>query len=151
MTAVQVKGSIAEAFSDVVLGAGLGLRTAAALDDYEDPVGLDDAPSHWKEISVADLKSFEVALSYFDHEGMRFHLPAFMSASLSGHEFVGLVFVILDGGDRLFGGLNEEQRLAVRYFLQHVRSAGGLEGEMIEESLFYGYWSGNENGHRSSY
>src|SRR5450631_1381037 len=74
---------IRQAFHDVALGDGTGLWEAQSIDDYEDEKCQSKARSRdekldWSRISSDDLKRCDSSLSFFDANGMRFHLPAYM-------------------------------------------------------------------------
>ena len=85
----RVADLIRAAFSGVTLGDGVGLCEAQGLDDYEDDATLAklrrrDETQDWLRISVEDLNRCYSSLSFFDAEGMRFHIPAFLIADLEG-------------------------------------------------------------------
>ena len=114
---------IQNAFSRVKLGEGIGLWQAQGLDDYADAATLAelrgrDEKKDWSRISLDDLQECDSSLSFFDEEGMRFHLPAFMSAALQGAQGDGLIYHLAKGYQCSL--LNEAQRAAVRAFLRHV-------------------------------
>jgi hypothetical protein len=120
----QVIDQIAEAFSGVVLGDGVGLRHAQGLDDYEDEDTCAryreaDEKENWQAITPPDLNSCNSSLSFFDPEGMRFHLPAYMTAELRGEYGFGLAFSLTQVGDYgcYYSALDPIQRQAVRRFL----------------------------------
>ncbi len=82
-----ISNQIAEAFSGVVLGNGIGLYEAQALDDYKTNEVVKkyrkkDEKEHWKLLHPEELQKCHSSLSFFDADGMRFHLPAFIIASL---------------------------------------------------------------------
>ena len=81
---------IRKAFEGITLGSGVGLFQGQALDDHEsDAVQADarakDEKQDWTTIPTEHLNRCYSSLSFFDAEGMRFHLPAFIVADLSGH------------------------------------------------------------------
>jgi hypothetical protein len=54
---------------------------AQAIDDYEDEATCgrhlqDDEKEDWSRIPIEGLNRCNSSLSFFDAEGMRFHLPA---------------------------------------------------------------------------
>src|SRR5690606_11328391 len=80
---------IRAAFRDVRLGNGVGLMQAQGLDDYADSKTLaeyrsQDEKDDWSKIPVSELNACYSSLSFFDAEGMRFHLPAFLIADIEG-------------------------------------------------------------------
>ncbi len=126
--AAEVREEILRAFSGVTLGGGVGLGEAQGLDGYEDEAARaarrrQDEKDDWRFIRPADLNRCNSSLSFFDAEGMRFHLPAFLLADLDGVYEFGMAFHLthLDSyGIRQFSLLSPEQRAAVRSYLQHI-------------------------------
>ena len=85
----RVLDQIRDAFAGVTLGNGVGLREANGLDDYADSRTLaayrsQDEKLDWSAISAADLDDCASSLGFFDADGMRFHLPAYLVADLEG-------------------------------------------------------------------
>ncbi len=81
--------NIRSAFSFVVLGQGIGLWEAQAIDDYESKEVQEinrnkDEKQDWSLLDADELQRCHSSLSFFDAEGMRFHLPAFLVNSLEG-------------------------------------------------------------------
>lgn len=82
-----VANHIKSAFAEVTLGEGIGLWQAQAIDDYETEEvqkqnrGRDEK-KQWTQLSCEDLQRCHSSLFFFDAEGMRFHLPAYIVASL---------------------------------------------------------------------
>src|SRR5688500_17196676 len=80
---------IREAFAGVKLGNGIGLQEAQGIDDYADKetcarYRAGDEKEDWTRIPAEELSRCNSSLSFFDAEGMRFHLPAFLVAELQG-------------------------------------------------------------------
>jgi hypothetical protein len=138
---------IRNAFRGVSLGNGVGLRQACGLDDYADSKTLaayraQDEKLDWSAIPFNDLRQYSDSLSFFDAEGMRFHLPAFLIASLEG-KGPNLIFHLTSTAshdDTRFKLLTTEQRQAVREFLllrllTMSEPQGGFEGPLIEDAL----------------
>ena len=142
--------TIAEAFRGVTLGDGVGLQHAQGLDDYEDEETCaayrkGDEKDDWRAISSFDLNRCNSSLSFFDAAGMRFHLPAFMTAELRGEYDFGMSFCLthLDAhGRTYFTALSEVQRKAVREFLLFLRDDPDyqLDREEIDQAL-ESYWT----------
>jgi hypothetical protein len=117
---------IRTAFAGVTLGAGVGLRQGQGLDDYADARTLAalrarDEKHDWSVLPVAELDSCYSSLSFFDVEGMRFHLPAYLVADLEGalrtaDPLFHLVHLV-DGAESRFELLSAAQREAVRAYL----------------------------------
>jgi hypothetical protein len=113
------------AFAGVTLGTGVGLREAQGIDDYADEqtraaYRSQDEEDDWARISVDDLDSCYSSLSFFDADGMRFHLPAYLVADLNGSlRTASVLFHLcyLASAESHFATLTEAQREAVREFL----------------------------------
>lgn len=89
LTKDQIIEKIEAAFSGVTLGDGIGLFEAQAIDDYETEEVQkrrreDDEKINWKSIAYDVLQSCHSSLSFFDADGMRFHLPAYIIGSIKG-------------------------------------------------------------------
>ena len=125
--AQQVCQAIETAFSGVTLGNGVGLTETQGLDDYADAVTLagyraNDEKDDWHRIPVEALNQCNSSLSFFDAEGMRFHLPAYLLADLHGDYGFGITFRLTNLSDHCltqFALLSPAQRAAVRAFLLH--------------------------------
>jgi hypothetical protein len=110
---------IREAFAHVTLGSGIGLQQAQGLDDHEDEAAcaryrVGDETENWTRIPVSELNRCNSSLSFFDAEGMRFHLPAYLIADLQGAYKFGMAFCLTKSPDyaRYFGLLSD--------FLLHI-------------------------------
>jgi hypothetical protein len=122
----RVCGLIRTAFAGVTLGAGVGLRQGQGIDDYADlgtqaSLRARDEKRDWSAIPVADLDRCYSSLSFFDAEGMRFHLPAYLVANLEGtlrtaDPMFHLVHLV-DGMEFRYALLSPAQREAVREYL----------------------------------
>lgn len=91
--------AITNAFDSVVLGNGVGLYQVQAQDDYktkleEQAARLKDEKSDWRLISAEELNKCNSSLSFFDAEGMGFHLPAYLIADLKGEYNFGMEFCL---------------------------------------------------------
>ncbi|HEX5381799.1 MAG TPA: DUF6714 family protein [Acinetobacter sp.] len=121
----QVKQKICSAFAGVTLQEGVGLYQTQGIDDYASQAQClayraKDEKLNWKNISIDDLNRCNSSLSFFDAQGMLFHLPAFLLASLNDEYRFDLIFTLtqLDPHtDRKFSLFNAEQRSAVRSYL----------------------------------
>lgn len=122
----RILGLVRNAFRGVTLGEGVGLRQGQGLDDYADEQTLAayralDEKLDWSAISTADLDRYSSSLSFFDADGMRFHLPAFLVAELEGRaQSVYIVYHLTrleDGAASRFDTLSPAQRDVVREFL----------------------------------
>jgi len=119
---------IEQAFADVKLGSGVGLFQAQGIDDYADnstcaKSRASDEKHDWRKITSTSLERCNSSLSFFDAEGMRFHLPAYLISSLRGEYSFGMAHCLactyVTSPDK-FRLLNTEQRRAVRLFLLHI-------------------------------
>ena len=125
--AQEVCRVIEAAFAGVTLGGGVGLQEAQGLDDYADAATCaayraGDEKDDWHRISAGALCRCNSSLSFFDAEGMRFHLPAYLVADLRGDYGFGMAFCLtqISDYDRYFRLLSDAQRKAVRSFLLHI-------------------------------
>lgn len=150
----RVAGLVREAFRDVVLGDGVGLMQGQALDDYKDESTVAnyrarDEQHDWSAVSISELQSCNSSLSFFDPEGMRFHLPAYLVADLEGTltHLVMFHLCYTDPGpmDR-FSALTNSQFHAVREFLLLRLSDPDYEFErpMMQNALNT-YWVERES------
>ena len=131
----EIERIIREAFAGVVLGEkGVGLWWGQVLDDYQMPASVaeyrinheqTEERMDWSLIPNSDLNYCYDSLFFFDADGMRFHLPAFLIFDLRG-EFNNDILATLCVGDddyskKQFSVLNTKQRMAVRTFLLFVQ------------------------------
>ncbi|WP_180014854.1 DUF6714 family protein [Acinetobacter sp. YH16031] len=146
----DIQTQIETAFADVVLGDGIGLREAQGIDDYQSLSECfmwrkKDEKSDWSKIPVQDLNDCNSSLCFFDAQGMRFHLPAFLIADLQGKWRFDLTFRLCKMDDEMqqFHLLNKAQREAVQAYLSWVVSDRdfSLNRNLILKVLKQGYWS----------
>jgi hypothetical protein len=142
--------TISEAFRGVTLGNGVGLQQAQGLDDYEDEETCaayreGDEKEDWRAISSDELNGCQSSLSFFDAEGMRFHLPAYMIAELRGEYDFGMSFCLthLDAhGRTYFAALSTVQRKAVREFLLFLRDDPDYQLDRAEiDQALVSFWT----------
>lgn len=141
---------IRAAFADVRLGNGVGLRQGQGLDDYADEQTLalyrqQDEKEDWSAIPCANLDQCNSSLSFFDPDGMRFHLPAYLVADLNGElRSADILFHLThmtDYATSRFDNLSPAQRQAVREFLLlRLSTSESFLRPMIERSL-HNYWT----------
>ena len=149
---------IHEAFAGVKLENGVGLRQAQGLDDYEGEqtcalYRADDEKQDWSRIPVDELNRCNSSLSFFDAQGMRFHLPAYLIADLRGLYNFGMAFSLTHLSDHRksqFELLSPEQRKAVRAFLLHILNDPGYQFErpQIHKALNE-YWMDYADHHKA--
>jgi hypothetical protein len=92
---------------------------------------------------VSDLNRCASSLSFFDAEGMRFHLPAYLIADLEGTLEQDVVFHLTCFDQRELSwlmALSDAQRDAVReYLLLQLRRSDDFIRPRIEKALAE-YW-----------
>lgn len=144
----QLITRILDAFNAVTLGNGVGLREAQGLDEYADEETCaayrkSDEKEDWTRISVDELNQCNSSLSFFDPEGMRFHLPAFMIAELRGDYNFGMAFSLTQGDyTRYFSALHPTQRLIVREFLLFLQDDPNYQFDRVHiEKALQEYWT----------
>ena len=117
---------IRRAFHGVTLGKGIGLWEADALDDYADEDEQSAAKARnemcdWSAIPAESLVRCHAGLFFFDADGMRFHLPAFLIAEIRGELDLSPIFCLtrLDDDTRnQLSSLNRDQRRCLLRFMQ---------------------------------
>jgi hypothetical protein len=114
-----------KAFADVTLGSGIGLLEANGLDDYATEQKLaeyraSDEKQDWRSIPIERLNKCSSSLSFFDAEGMRFHLPAFLIADLRDIYDFDLIYNLTQSTliESQCALLSKEQREVVRKYLE---------------------------------
>jgi hypothetical protein len=156
----RVFSLIRAAFAGVALGEGVGLQQGQGLDDYADARTLalyraQDQKRDWSAIPVADLDRCYSSLSFFDAEGMRFYLPAYLIADLEGKlqtadVLFHLVYLAADPVER-FDKLSAAQRNAVREFLLFRLSDPHCESvHPLIETALREYWVASRTNSESS-
>lgn len=138
---------IERAFADVRLGRGVSLREADVIDAYgtaaeKRKARAQDEQSDWKNIPEDLIAHYHWCLSFFDSEGLQFHLPAYMRFAL--RHFRDSAFTSIDStiyalgsdGER-FRGFTAPQRAAVRQFLKFMAYNGGrhVDGTSAKRAL----------------
>jgi hypothetical protein len=138
-----------EAFAGVTLGSGVGLLEANGLDDYASEQELaeyraKDEKLDWTAIPVERLNRYSGSLSFFDAEGMRFHLPAFLVADMRGLYQFELVYsltqsILIEDQCTL---LAPHQRAVVRKYLEFAVQSEEFEHDRdhIRRALEH-YWA----------
>ena len=145
----ELKIATIEAFAGVTLGNGVGLLQAQGMDDYADEKTCAayrerDEKHDWRAIGLEGLNRYYSSLSFFDEEGMRFHLPAFLMAAMDGTFGFNLSYTLAHtafASDR-FALLTPAQRQVVRGYLQFIEQEEehALDREHIQAALA-GYWA----------
>lgn len=132
------------------MGNGIGLRQGDAIDEYADEATYnarreEDEKFNWAAITAENLNKYYAALSYFDAEGMRFHIPAFIIADIEGKLGVDPVFHLTQLEDYSRGKLtllSQTQRAAIREYLLLIKDDPNYRVDLphIEMSL-RDYWT----------
>ena len=86
----RVRQLIHEAFAGITLGRGVSLHETVVIDDYGSTQARQkarekDEKKDWRKlVDAPELKAVTGigGLSFFDAEGLRFHLPAYMCLAL---------------------------------------------------------------------
>ena len=129
---------IESAFECVKLGNGVGLFQAQGIDDYESSEICQtyrnrDEKEDWRVIPLNDLNYCNSSLSFFDAEGMRFYLPAFMAADIQGgFKFASVIYSltsITEYSKTQFSLLNSAQRESVSEYLAFMANHDDYEFE----------------------
>ena len=142
--------TIKKSFEQVNLEDGIGLLEANAMDNY-DSIGEikkyreKDEKEFWDRIPVNRLNDCYYSLSYFDAKGLKFHLPAFMIATLKNNEYrFDLVCKLINLSEyslSQFKLLSKNQKNAVKLFLEYMKDENyQLDKEEIEKSINK-FWS----------
>ena len=126
MKTEQVIRLIEDAFHEVRLGEGIGLWEAQAIDDYctkavQREQRARDEKEEWRRLEADTLQRCHSSLSFFDADGMRFHLPAYMIATLRREPVDDPVFHLVGFDDYAlsrFTTLNVSQKRAIAAFLE---------------------------------
>lgn len=152
MNKEEVRRLISAAFKDVVLGGGIGLWEAQAIDDYESEDvqsarRIQDRKEDWIGFNPHELARCESSLCFFDAEGMKFHLPAFIINELDDLHNTGVVFHLTQLDAYSMGklvSLSSPQREAVGAFLNWCLT--NLEYEFEWPAIRHAlkdYWEGD--------
>lgn len=146
----KLRDLIQDAFAGVTLGNGVGLRESHALDHYEDQetcasIRACDEKQDWRSLSIEYITSQGGGMAFFDAEGMRFHLPAFLLADLETSEGSLVADYLSRLSDHVcwqLSLLSERQRHAVRAWLEFVLedTTEASERRSIRRAL-EGFWS----------
>jgi hypothetical protein len=137
----RIIAQINEVFRDVKLGAGVGLYEGQAIDDYESDEEralkrAKDEKEDWRKIPTTHLNACNSSLSFFDAEGMRFHLPAFICCDLRGEYALELEFSLTgldDWKKKKFSLLTVAEKAAVAEYLEFL--AEDVAGEFSLDAI----------------
>lgn len=144
LTKEAVRAKICRAFQDIALGDGIGILEADGVDEYADKATRkayrkQDEKKDWQRIPLE--KFHQEVLCFTDAEGMRYHLPAFMIATLDHGRGYSPVFWLRDSGNpvqrELFALFSKQQREAVLEFLLFINDDpdNELDREEIDAAL----------------
>lgn len=139
---------IAAAFDGVALGNGVGLYEAQGHDECASDkrcaeYRASDEKDDWLKISAEALNECHSSLSFFDAEGMRFHLAAFLIADIKEQFHHGMLFCLSYANSyHKFSLLSQHQHQAVRGYLIHAMN--DLEHEFYHPDVLRAldeYWT----------
>ena len=148
----SIKNEIISAFKDVKLKDGIGLWEAQAIDDYESKddqiiARKKDIKDDWLKLSNGDLFHCDSILSYFDAQGMLFHLPAFIIAELNDKLNIGPILPLTSlaiSNPDIFKLLNANQKHCVAMFLEWCAAQPEYDFDKPDiERALQGYWYKN--------
>ncbi|NJR42201.1 MAG: hypothetical protein HC767_05635 [Akkermansiaceae bacterium] len=141
----QLCSIIRAAFEGVKLGDGVGLYQAQGIDDHESDEACSifrerDEKDDWTRITSEDLNNCYSSLSFFDAEGMRFYLPAYLLADLNGEYKFDLIDEFTNWCDykkEQYSLLSDIQRDAVSRYLRFIQDKPGnwLDAHKIDVVL----------------
>lgn len=145
----QLREQIRTAFAGVQLGDGVGLHEAQGLDDYASEekcaeYRASDEKLDWQALRAEELDRCHSSLSFFDAEGMRFHLPAYLLADLDGTYGFGMASTLTWPSSlrERFSLLNETQCAAVRAYLRFIQDEPEYAYERGQiQSALAGFWA----------
>jgi hypothetical protein len=147
-----IKSEIITAFKDLKLKDGIGLWEAQGIDDYENNDAQiiarnKDIKDNWLLLSNEDLFHCDSSLSYFDAQGMLFHLPAFILAELNGKLNIGPILPLTSlaiSNPEIFKLLNVEQKRCVVMFLEWCAAQPEYDFDKPDiERALHEYWYKN--------
>ena len=103
-------------------------KRAQGLDNYASPATCaayraNDEKDDWHCISADALNRCQSSLSFFDAEGMRFHLPAYVIADLRGDFGFGMAICLTNIREyrvSQFALLSSAQCAAIKAFLRYL-------------------------------
>ncbi len=137
------------AFAGVALGNGIGLNEAQAIDDYQSSEGQamarqKDEKENWKQLNYNALQRCYSSLSFFDADGMRFHLPAYIIAELKEQIDDLVIFHLThinDYGQSNFTLLNDAQCEVIIMFLEWCLQQDDYEFDhLVIKQALNEYW-----------
>jgi len=147
-----IKSEIIAAFIDVKLKDGIGLWEAQAIDDYESKAHQatarnKDIKDNWQLLTNDDLFHCDSSLSYFDAQGMLFHIPAFITAELNDKLNTGPIYPLTSlaiSNPDIFKLLNVSQKRCVVMFLEWCAAQPDYDFEKPDiERALQEYWYKN--------
>ena len=144
---------IEDAFSGVRLGNGVGLHESVVIDNHgtdaqRTKARSEDEQIDWRKL-VDDLGlcrfSYRGGLSFFDAEGLRFHLPAYLTLAIRRFEsddaenvleILMYELTVNSQCDReRFSILTNQQKMCVRNVLIYLRHCYDLESEELDHAI----------------
>ena len=129
----DLRSRICTAFEGVTLGGGIGLYQAQGIDDHDSDetcrmLRERDEKDNWQRITSEDLNKCYSSLSFFDAEGLRFHLPAYLLADLNGDYMFDMISEFTNWCDhkrQQYSLLSHTQIEAVSDYLRLIQNKPG--------------------------
>ena len=129
----DLRSRICAAFEGVTLGGGIGLYEAQGIDDHcsEETCRMlreRDEKDNWQRITAEDLNKCYSSLSFFDAEGLRFHLPAYLLADLTGDYMFDMIAEFTNWCDykkQQYSLLSPTQKSTVLDYLKLIQNKPG--------------------------
>lgn len=145
--------AIESAFAEVRLGDGVSLRETLALDNYwpdekRQTLRESSEKEDWRHV-VGDPELTRLAhvggLAFFDAQGMRFHLPAYLTLAVNRFDdpaaddvLESLMYTLTKPGvesDSRFSLLSPGQRVCVGRVLSHLRRTYELQSPELDDAI----------------
>lgn len=154
----QFEMLIANAFQDVRLGTGVSLHETIIIDGYgteaeRAAARVGDELDDWRKL--LDIQDFSKitwigGLPFYDSEGLRFHLPAYLTLAIRDFEsdycadlLENLMFLLtnLSEYNRMrLSILTPKQRSCVHDVLNYLRKTYELDSEELDRAIVE-YWA----------
>ena len=148
MNSNNIINEIKKAFSNVLLGQGIGLWEAQAIDEYKSDIEQKkmrdkDEKKDWNLIPYADLQQCHSSLSFFDALGMRFHIPAFIIGNMLD-KVDDPLFHLVQLDDYTISKLTElnhsQKQAIINYLYWCLNSEKSSLDHIVIKRAIYEYW-----------
>lgn len=148
---------VERAFADVSRGGGITIHEARLLDDVYHPTAeqleaarSQDSEESWKEVPPNVVNKLSDTMPFFDAEGRRYYLPAFITFVLDPPDAFdesaaagGVVYTLLsvDVHREEFDRYTTDQKNVLARFLQHMLEDDDWALDETMQAAFSDYWS----------